>query len=439
LTSSRPDSLPPRRLTIWPSRRLAVSPSSGAVVLLVSWLAAFNLRSGFIGLGPALPAMTGDLGLSFSQASFLVAVPTLMMGLMAVKGGTLADRWGPAWVITLGLSLVAFGGGLRAVAPEFVLLLVLTFLFGAGIGLSQPSLPRLMRAHFPSRLGATTGIYASGMITGSIVAASVTGPIVDRLGEPSAWRVPLALWGVLAMVSLVVWVAVMRPWRGADAATAAQAVSVQADAAALAWSPWRDRRTWIAAFFFAAQGLIYYLLVAWLPTIYHEAGAGATAVAGMFAVFNAATLPAILLFPSWSDRVGRRRPPSIAAALCVLGGVLGLLVLPLADPWRWLWPALAGAGVSGLFAMSLVLPADIAPRGRTGAAAGMVLAVGYVGSALGPILAGAVRDLTGSFAVTLATLPALAVATIVLAAVVPEIAPRAGKAPLPSPTREGLG
>ena len=63
---------------------------STASVLALAWLAAFNLRSGFIGIGPALPALTVDLGLSFAQASFLVAVPTLMMGLMAVPGGALS-------------------------------------------------------------------------------------------------------------------------------------------------------------------------------------------------------------------------------------------------------------------------------------------------------------------------------------------------------------
>ena len=110
-------------------------------MLALAWLAAFNLRSGFIGIGPVLPALTVDLGLSFAQASFLVAVPTLMMGLMAVPGGALVDRWGPSPVIAIGLTLVAVGGGLRAFAPGFVLLLAVTFLFGAGIGLSQPSLP----------------------------------------------------------------------------------------------------------------------------------------------------------------------------------------------------------------------------------------------------------------------------------------------------------
>ena len=391
-------------------------------MLALAWLAAFNLRSGFIGIGPALPALTVDLGLSFAQASFLVAVPTLMMGLMAVPGGALVDRWGPSPVIAAGLTLVAVGGGLRAVAPEFVLLLALTFLFGAGIGLSQPSLPRLMRVRFPFRLGVTTGIYASGLISGSIVGASLTGPILDQMGEPAAWRLPLALWGVLAGGALLAWAVVMRPWRKEPIDVGSLSALNVAEAAA--WSPWRDLQAWISAAIFAAQGIVYYLMVAWLPAIYGEAGTSATASAGLFAVFNAATLPAILLFPSWSDRIHRRRPPSLVAALLVLIGVLGLFVLPLADPWRWLWPALAGAGISGAFAMALVLPADVAPPGRTGAAAGMVLAIGYAAAALGPVIAGVVRDVTGSFDATLRLLPVIAVVMIVLSALAPELSPR---------------
>jgi len=147
----------------------------------------------------------------------------------------------------------------------------------------------------------------------------------------------------------------------------------------------------------------------------------ATATAGLFAVFNAATLPAILFFPSWSDRIHRRRPPSLVAASLFLAGVVGLLLLPLADPWRWLWPALAGSGVAGVFSMSLVLPADIAPPGRTGAAAGMVLAIGYAASALGPIIAGVVRDVTGSFDATLLLLPAIGILMVAVSAIAPEL------------------
>ena len=71
--------------------------------------------------------------------------------------------------------------------------------------------------------------------------------------------------------------------------------------------------------------------------------------------------------------------------------------------------------------MSLVLPADVAPPGRTGAAAGMVLGIGYAASALGPVIAGVVRDVTGSFDVTLRLLPVVAGVMIVLSALAPEL------------------
>ena len=73
--------------------------------------------------------------------------------------------------------------------------------------------------------------------------------------------------------------------------------------------------------------------------------------------------------------------------------------------------------------MSLVLPADVAPPGRTGSAAGMVLGIGYAASALGPVIAGEVRDVTGSFDVTLRLLPVVAGAMIVLSALAPELSP----------------
>jgi cyanate permease len=70
-----------------------------------------------------------------------------------------------------------------------------------------------------------------------------------------------------------------------------------------------------------------------------------------------------------------------------------------------------------------VLPADVAPPGRTGAAAGMVLGIGYAASALGPIIAGVVRDATGSFDATLRLLPVIAGVMVVLSVLAPELSP----------------
>ena len=61
------------------------------------------------------------------------------------------------------------------------------------------------------------------------------------------------------------------------------------------------------------------------------------------------------------------------------------------------------------------MPVDVAPPGKTGTAAGMVLCVGYLASAAGPVIGGAIKDATGSFERALLLLPVLAVGMIVLA------------------------
>ncbi len=390
---------------------------SRGVLLAIVWLVALNLRTGFIGLGPVLPQLREDLLLSGTMAALLVSIPTLMMGLVAVPTGELADRWGPTRMILIGLSAVAIGGALRALAPGTTALLGATVLFGIGIGTTQPSLPRMARGLYPERLGFATGVYASGMITGSILAASLTVPVEQRIAPNAGWRGPLLFWGMLAMATVVVWLVTVRPWAWSGKALDERAAVV---GIASQWRPSRDRRVWLVAALFGTQGLAYYLLVAWLPAMYGAFGVNPGRTGALFTVFNAATLPAILLFPIISDRLQSRMWPNVVASVMFIIGSLGLLFAPLAPGLEWLWPVLCASGVSGLFAMTLVMPADVAPLGRVGAAAGMTLGIGYFASAMGPLIAGAVFDVTGSFHTALLVLPVAGAAMLALSIACPD-------------------
>ncbi|MFM8531327.1 MAG: CynX/NimT family MFS transporter, partial [Ilumatobacteraceae bacterium] len=348
--------------------------------MAITWLVALNLRTGFIGLGPVLPQLREDLLLSGTMAALLVSIPTLMMGVVAVPTGELADRWGPTRTILLGLSAVAVGGALRAFAPGGPALLGATVLFGIGIGTTQPSLPRVARGLYPERIGFATGGYASGLITGSILAASLTLPVENRVAPDAGWRGPLLFWGVLALATVVLWVIAVRPWSWSGK-TMDDARLVVNDLPH--WRPSRDRRVWLVAALFGAQGLGYYLLVAWLPAMYEALGVPPGRTSALYTLFNAATLPAILLFPIVSDRVRSRRWPNVLASVLFIIGSIGLVVAPLGAGVEWLWPFLCATAVSGLFALTLVMPADVAPIGRVGAAAGMTLGIGYFASAMG--------------------------------------------------------
>jgi cyanate permease len=66
---------------------------------------------------------------------------------------------------------------------------------------------------------------------------------------------------------------------------------------------------------------------------------------------------------------------------------------------------LFGAASGALFALCLTLPLDVARHpGEVASVAAMMLLGGYLISALGPLVLGAVRDITGSFQVGIALL-----------------------------------
>jgi MFS transporter, CP family, cyanate transporter len=392
------------------------------VALFMLFLVALNLRTGMIGVGPLMPDVTDDLSLSSTSASLLVALPPLLMGLGAVPGGRLADRLGPRLTITFGLAVVAVAGGLRAVAPTFALLVVLTTLFGAGIGITQPALPRLSRGILPTRIGLATGVYAGGFFAGAVIPAFLTAPLFLSESKDSDWRAPLGVWGVLAAISLVAWLMSLRYWHAAERPSRVPDTSPSVSGgsqAAGAWTPWRDRKTWVVAGVFAGQGLSYYLLIAWLPTVYENLAISKTEAGILFTVFNVATFPAMVGMPILSDHIGSRRVPTMLAAFVFLIGSIGLAIDPVATGVRWIWPPLAGFGVAGLFGMGLLMPADTAREGKMGQTAGMVLAIGYLASGAGPVVGGAIRDLTGSFEAALWLLPLIALAMIALAWISP--------------------
>lgn len=381
-------------------------------------LVAFNLRTGLIGVGPILPDVTNDLHLSHTQGSLLVALPTALMGLAALPGGRLVDRFGARAIITAGLALVAVAGGFRAAASIFPILVLLTAIFGIGIGIAQPALPRLSLALFPGNAGLATGVYAGGFFSGSVVAAFVT-PLLLGLSDDSArWRLPLAVWGVLAAVGWIAWVSGLRFWSVPTPAPA-EPSSGQSAQESVRWNPWRDRKAWIVTLIFSGQGLAYYLLLAWLPSIYEDDGLTGHTPGILFAIYNVSTFPAMVGLPLLSDRMGSRKIPTLVAACSLLIGTIGLVLFGTTPHLLWIWPIFCGFGVAGLFGMGMLMPVDVAPAGKTGAAAGMVLCVGYLASAAGPVIGGVIKDATGSFERALLLLPLLAMSMIALALFAP--------------------
>lgn len=395
----------------------ATGTASSRLPLLTAlvFLVGFNLQSGIFIVGPLLPDLSRDLAISGSNAGALAAIPALMMGLGAIPGGALTRKRGPTRTIGLGMAIIGVAGAVRGLVPGWPALVVLTVLFGAGIGIMQPAGPAFIRQRFGDRVGSVTSVYTFGLVTGIIVASGLAGPVIVPL--TGGWRGSLVIWGTIAIVTAALWIATTRACQS-DSPIPVDAGDPVANRG-LAWSPWRDRVIWLGAALYASQGFVFFLLGLWLPAVYAEAGLSSRAIGARMMVLTASSLPAIVLMPAWADRIGSWRLPLVVSASLTLAGAIGFVVATTSAPLDWLWPFLVGSGVGGILVLVLVLVAVVATPERTGSAAAMVLAVGYVSTALGPFLAGVLRDLSGGFQTALLVLPVVAVAMLLLSLAMP--------------------
>ena len=155
--------------------------------------------------------------------------------------------------------------------------------------------------------------------------------------------------------------------------------------------------------------MCYAVAVSWIAARYIDVGWTDSAASVAAAAVSIVTIPAALIVPALSDR-GDRRSWLVGTVVVTAVGMFGLAFVPTVAPWVWILTFSAGAG--SFYPLILTLPLDLSEgeEAITEQTAWM-LGLGYLLSAAGPIVVGALRDLTGSFTVPLAAVGVFALVT----------------------------
>ena len=147
---------------------------------------------------------SGELALSPTQASLLVAMPVLVGSLGRVPVGALTDRYGGRvmfTVLTLASAvpvlLVGFAGSLGS----YALLLVFGFFLGVAGTTFAVGIPFVNAWFEPARRGFATGVFGAGM-GGTALSAFFTPRLVRSIGYVPTH---ILIAGALVVVGAVLW------------------------------------------------------------------------------------------------------------------------------------------------------------------------------------------------------------------------------------------
>ena len=350
--------------------------------LAALFLAALTLRPQLVGIGPLLPAIQHDLGISHAVAGLLATIPVLCMGVFALPARYFSGRIGSRSAVSVAVALVGAFGVARAFAPDVAGLILLTFPIGIGMGLAGAILPIVVKERFADRPGFSTGIYTTGITIGAAMAAAVAVPLTIGAGS---WRAPLAVFGAVSVVLTIAWVGLTRKEPAHERANSGPSLRL----------PLRSPLAWhlVGAFFFMSA--VFYGLNAWLPDVYVDRGWSEESAGGLLALLNGISIPCGFAVAWAADHWGRRQRWLTAAASIQLVAILGIISIPSAG---WVWAALLGVALGPLFPLTMTLPLDArSDPAEVAAIAAMMLGVGYTVSAASPFLLGIVRDQAGGY------------------------------------------
>jgi CP family cyanate transporter-like MFS transporter len=237
-------------------------------------LIGFQLRSIMIAVPPVLPELRADLHLSFSAAGALTAVPVLCLGLAAIPGAIVVNRFGARRVIS-GTALVLGGAALlRATPPLPYSLFFWTAILALAIGVAQPAVTVLIRNWFPGHIQQISTFYVLSLSVGGLSGGALSVYLLTFGG----WRGVFVIWALLALLAAGIWISAA-PGRGTPHESLPHQLMQLAG----------SRQVWHVTALVASVSLVFFGSATWIPFL--VAGYGHDYLALVLFLFQIASVP----------------------------------------------------------------------------------------------------------------------------------------------------
>lgn len=392
----------------------------------------------------ALPFMTEDFHLTPAQQGLILSGFSWSYALMQIPAGRLIDRFGERIMFGASVLVWSLFTGLTAVASSFGVLFGLRLGLGVGEAGAYPSSAKTVARWFPPRERArATSVYDSGARIGSAVATPAIAGVIALWG----WRAVFVIALVLGVLWTAGWWALYRhPEQLPRVNAAERAIIDEGRLAPVAGAPaerpmplahlLRHRTVWAMMLGFFCVNFMVTFFLTWFPSYLVKERGFDLLKLGVFGAIP----PIAAILGSWLGGLAgdfllaRGWTVTRVRKTCLVGGMLVCAVISLAAVAPEAWQALTLMSISYAAASFTIvtiwcLPADVAPTGTVASLGATQNFFSNIGSALSPIVIGALYGATGSFEAPLLLAGGIAVAgALVFGVMLRRVEPLAGTA-----------
>ncbi|HDR8935630.1 3-(3-hydroxy-phenyl)propionate transporter MhpT [Burkholderia vietnamiensis] len=387
----------------------ASPPRAGGAItiglcLAVALLEGLDLQS----TGIAAPRMAREFHLAVAQLGWAFGIGALGLLPGAALGGRLADRIGRKRVLMMSVALFGIFSIATTQVWDLQSLLVARFLTGLGLGAAMPNLIALCAEAAPPRQRSTAvGAMYCGMPFGAALAAVIG--IVSPGAE--GWRQIFYVGGIGPLLTLPLLALFLK--ESTQFAAASQGAS-RASKDGIVRALFSDGRAgtttalWIS---YLGTLIVLYFLMNWLPSMVLSRGLTPVQASIVQMMFNIGGGIGAIVIAGLSDRIGKRPVvvgmyAGIALALLALAGATGSVSMA----WGGL---LAGLFLVGTQSVLYALAGATYPTRVRGTGVGAAVAVGRMGSMIGPLIAGQLLALGQSASLlVISSIPLIVIAAL---------------------------
>jgi AAHS family 4-hydroxybenzoate transporter-like MFS transporter len=405
-----------------------------AICGLIVFVDGFDAQA----MGFVAPAVTADLHVTRAVLGSVISSGLVGMMVGALVFGPLADRTGRKPVLIVSTLIFSIGSLLTATAATVDSLSLYRLITGLGMGGAMPNAIALTSEYMPSRLRATAvTAMMCGFSLGAAVGGFVAAALIPRFGWESVFiaggAVPLLIAPIAALAlpesirfllgrphghaRATTYLARIAP-SGVPSALVADADAVESGfVGARLFTEGRAIVTLLIWVVYFTNLLDLYFLNSWLPTIMNDNGIKAETAIRVTALFQVGgCIGAVLL----GYTLDRKRSFAVIA-VCFLWATFWIFMTAEAGtsvPLLITAMLASGVGIIGGQNGSHALSSEYYPTAIRATGVGWALAVGRVGSIVGPLIGGYLLTQGGGARQVLwmACIPAL-VASVAAAAI----------------------